>query len=177
MNPLFFALRCRQTPAEASPLPPGFSGVLWRPSWRQRTPPGLPLLPFAVWWAFHQTRVFANRDYRVFLIYDGARVVHRSCVFPGYFRFPFMEADDLQVGDTWTLPEYRGQGLARQALRETIRRLGRPDRRFWYLTESNNLPSIRVAQQVGFRLVGEGRRTHRCGLRILGSFELDRAAA
>lgn len=176
MNQLFFALRYRQATAETTPLDPGFSGILWRPSLRQWIPHRLPLVPFSVWWLFHQARVFANRDYSVFSIHDGTHRIHRSCVFPGYFRFPFMEAGDLQIGDTWTSPDYRGRGLAKYALRETVRLLGRPDRSFWYLTESDNTPSIRVAEQVGFRLAGEGRRTHRYGLRILGSFELDRAA-
>jgi RimJ/RimL family protein N-acetyltransferase len=176
MSQLFFALRCNGALPGESALDSEFSSLLWRPSLRYVTPPGHPQLPFAVWWGFHQTRIFSNRDYGVLLIRDGSHIIHRSCIFPGYFRFPFMEANDLQVGDTWTSPGYRGRGLARHALREAVRLLGRPGRRFWYLVESENLPSIRVAEHIGFRLAGEGRRTHRCGLRIFGSFVLDKAA-
>lgn len=177
MSQQFYALTCGVDAATESVLELEFSSTLWRPTRGQLAPRGLSLFPFAVWSGLYYARVLANRDYAILLVRAGAHIVHRSCVFPGYFRFPFMEPDDLQVGDTWTAPSCRGRGLAKYALSEVIRRLGRPKRRFWYLVDSDNLSSIRVAEHVGFRCIGEGRRTHRYGLRILGSFELEKAAA
>lgn len=175
MTQQFFSLLCDETAPEEYLLPPGFTGVLWRPSWRHAIPPEQPLMPFAVWWGFHHARIFTNQDYSVLMIRDSAHIVHRSCIFPGYFRFPFMKEDDLQIGNTWTAPTCRGLGLATIGLREAIRLRWRSGRRFWYLTESDNLASIRVAENAGLQLVGEGRRTLRCGLRLLGAFELDRS--
>ncbi len=81
-------------------------------------PAGVRGVSFYVWRAFHAAHVFANRDYALLVIYDGDRLVHRSCVFPRYPRFPFMRDDDLQIGDIWTDPDYRGQGLATRAIAE-----------------------------------------------------------
>src|SRR5437868_9514403 len=90
----------------------GMRVVLWRPSPLEATPPGVKGVAFKIWWAFHHFRIFANRAYALMLIYDGDRLVHRSGVYPRYFRFPFMSDQDLQIGNTWTDPQYRGKGLA-----------------------------------------------------------------
>lgn len=153
-----------------------FTWQLWRPSAIQVRPPQTALLPFGVWWAFHSVGLFGNRDYCIFCAFDRERLVHRSCIFPGYFRFPFMERADLQVGDTWTDDDYRGQGLATFALRRIVVDLAIPERRFWYIVAASNESSIRVAQKAGFRLVGRGTRTRRLGLRLLGAFQLDSEA-
>ena len=60
----------------------------------------MPAFPFAVWWLFHILHVFWNRDYALFVIRQNGKIVHRSVITPGYFRFPFMGKHDVQVGDT-----------------------------------------------------------------------------
>ncbi len=152
-----------------SPGPlPGYCCSIWRPGLLRFRPKGLPLYPFLVWWAFHQLRLFANRDYAVVLVHSQGQLVHRSVVTPGYFRFPFMGKRDLQVGDTWTHPAHRGKGLARIGLNAALQ-IGK-GREYWYLVEEDNLPSIRVAERLGFRLAGVGLRASRLGLALLGSF-------
>ena len=146
---------------------------LWRPKITNIKPSGLPLFPFGIWWLFHYLRIFRNREYCIFLIYDGETLVHRSCVFPGYFRFPFMLKNDLQIGDSWTHPDYRGKGMAPFAIYQILLLKGKHGRRLWYITESNNYPSIRVIEKVGFKKVGEGRRKKRFGFRFMGYFEID----
>ncbi len=143
---------------------------LWRPTWGSIVPAGVAVIPFAAWWALHHLRLFKNRDYGLFLIYKENRLIHRSGVFPGYFRFPFMETDDLQIGDTWTDPEHRGRGIASFAIQEIVALCRRPGRGFWYITEQNNFPSIRAAMKVGFVKVGDGERVAKLGLRVLGSY-------
>ena len=155
------------------PIDKRYFSVLWRPSVGSVVPRGVPILPFAVWWLMHHLRLFANRDYALFAVYDGETIIHRSCVFPRYFRFPFMSREDLQIGDTWTAEEHRGDGIACFALQQITHRLQLPARRFWYVTSHNNHASIRVAEKVGLRKVGEGRRTKRFGIRVIGSFVID----
>ncbi len=172
---LFFHLPATQAEAVSShPLPPGFRSVHWRPHGLSPTPSGLPWVPFAVWTVFHRLRIFSNRDYAVVMILRDGQIVHRSCVFPRYFRFPFMAAADLQIGDTWTSETCRGQGLAAHGLAAAIRLFRAPDRDFWYLCDESNHASIRVAEKVGFRRIGHGSRTKRLGLRFLGRFEIRR---
>lgn len=153
-------------------LPASFTCETWRPGFFRVKPDGIPMFPFAVWWVFHLLHGFANRDYGLFLIRQGGKVVHRSVITPGYFRFPFMAKEDIQIGDTWTDPEERGQGLATTALENIVRAPWDRQRKCWYVVEAENKASIRVVEKAGFVLAGRGRRTRRFGLGILGQFEL-----
>ncbi len=173
MNWLFYAFESGLPPPSRMPLG-GYSVSVWRPSGAAIRPDGLPLYPSFVWWLFHFARVFKNPSYCIVMISNRDRVVHRSCVFPGYFRFPFMAEDDLQVGDTWTHPEHRGKGLAKAGLRESLALGGTHPRRFWYVVEETNTPSIRVVENAGFRVIGYGQRSSPWGLRLFGRFQIDR---
>ena len=127
-------------------------------------------MPFVVWWVMHYLGAFTNLGYRVFVIRDAEIVVHHSCVFPRYFRFPFMAEGDLQIGDTWTAPEHRGKGLATFALRKVVELCAKPGRKFWYVVADDNIPSIRVGEKVGFTAVGKGTKKKRFGVSLLGSY-------
>ena len=173
MKDLFF---CSEAGEDIVGTNPGgnYAYHFWKPSPLSVVPKGMPLIPFAVWWVFHYLRLFSNQGYTIFVIYDGKRLIHRSCVFPGYFRFPFMGKDDLQIGDTWTAPDHRGKGLALFALQEISRLQKRPGRKFWYVVDESNIPSIRVVEKAGFTKVGEGTRTKRFGLSLLGAYVIQR---
>jgi len=147
--------------------------VFWRPHGVSVFPPGGFSLRFLIWWAFHHLGVFYNRDYAVFLMFDGPRLVHRSCIFPGFFRFPFMGPEDLQVGDTWTHPDLRGKGLATHALRAITGGKGGTGRNFWYVVEASNQASIRAVEKAGFERVGMGSKRPRAGLRVLGYYAIE----
>ncbi len=155
----------------------GRDWILWRPSILRPVPPALPLLPYAVWWLFCYARIFKNPDYRILLLYDKGVPLHRSVVTPPFFRFPFLGRGDLQVGDTWTVPEFRGRGIASEALVRITERLGKPGRSFWYVVEEGNGSSISAVRKAGFERYGTAVRTSRFGLRLLGAYELMKDAA
>ncbi|MEO7082842.1 MAG: GNAT family protein [Gemmatimonadaceae bacterium] len=173
MNYLVYQATSTNPAREAAPAP--LRVDLWRPSVGQMKPAGFHGMVFDVWWLFHLTHAFANRDYAQLVIYDGDKLVHRSGIFPRYPRFPFMGSDDLQIGDTWTDPEYRGRGLATLAIHETLARLGKPGRAFWYIVEPANVASVRVIERAGFSRVAESVRTSRLGVRLLGAYVLTSA--
>ncbi len=150
-----------------------YSFELWKPSPLGFVPRD-SALRFIAWWVMHYLHVFANHDYGLFLIYYDKRIVHQSVITPRYFRFPFMAQNDLQIGDTWTAPEHRGKGLATFALSQILLECRKQDRKFWYVVEQDNVPSIRVIEKVGFARTGEGTRTKHCGLSILGAYVMDR---
>jgi GNAT superfamily N-acetyltransferase len=146
---------------------------VWRPRLLHPHPPGLRWLPYAVWWGFHYAGVFRNDQYRMFLLREQGRIVHRSCVFPPFFRFPFMAREDVQVGDVWTAEDRRGRGLSAATLRHII--ASYPDRRIWFLCERSNVASARLAASAGMQLAGVGCRRPRLGLGVLGQFVLTQA--
>lgn len=147
----------------------------WQPSLRSWKPKGIATHPkFIVWWLFHNLRVFNNRKFTIFLIYDEQHVVHASFIFPGFFRFGFMEKHHLQIGDVWTDPSARGQGLASFAVQKITERYASPSTTLWYLTAKKNVASIRAAEKAGFKLEGVGKRTNRLGLGLLGSYQISK---
>jgi RimJ/RimL family protein N-acetyltransferase len=146
--------------------------LLWRPSPLRLYPPTLRW-KHSLWWLAHYGRIFRNRDYATLLIVNGNTVVHRTCVVPACFRWPFMDDADLQISSTWTAPECRGQSLATMAVRRMVFLFRRPGRHFWYITRAGNAASVAVCRKAGFSLVGTAKRTRRLGLRLLGAFEID----
>lgn len=154
-------------------LPAGYAFSSWRPGLLRVVPPGLPWIPFAVWWLMHVLGIYSNRGYGVVMIHYRGALVHRSVVTPRYFRFPFMGEVDLQIGDTWTSQAHRGKGLAGFAIQAILDSDPSPDRVYWYICEKANIPSRRVVEKLGFRQLGACTRIPRFGLRLLGEFVVE----
>ncbi|MDD4402977.1 MAG: GNAT family N-acetyltransferase [Desulfitobacteriaceae bacterium] len=145
---------------------------IWRPSITHVIPPTLGP-KFAFWWLFHYLKIFRNRDYAVLLIGVGNLIIHRSCIIPAYFRWPFMNFNDCQISSTWTHPDFRGKGLATIGLKKAIQIYAKPNRCFWYVSRKNNPASISVCKKAGFSLFGTGRRIKRMGTKLLGMLVID----
>ncbi len=152
-------------------LPPGYEVEAWHPGLGRIVPPTLGL-KFALWWLLHWLRLFNNRNYSVLLIRWNGRFVHRTCLIPKYFRWPFMADRDLQVSSTWTHPEHRCRGLATYALHLAASEWARDGRKLWYVTHDDNVPSLAVCRSIGFRLLAQANRTEGFGLRIFGKLVL-----
>lgn len=173
LDQLFFATNQPPPGVQSDGLPSAYVAEFWIPRAGALRPEGLGLMPFAIWsTVFHYGRVFRNRGYQILLIRKEGQLVHRSCIFPGYFRFPFMAARDLQVGDTWTAPTERGKGLASWALMTALRRLVTDGKTVWYICDQGNTASISVARKAGMKFVGRGVRTRRFGVNLLGKFQI-----
>jgi len=118
--------------------------------------------------------MFAGSECGALLIYEGERLAHYSNYTPRYWRFPFLADDDLQIGDTWTDPAYRGRGLALFALQTLEASLERPNRSLWYVVGELNQPSIRVAEKAHFTLAGEGTRVRPWRLKMAEAYVMRR---
>jgi len=129
------------------------------------------------WWALARLGLFARDGFAALSLWRSDTLVHRLIVTPRWYRFPFMDTGDLQIGDLWTHPEARRQGLARHAIGEVHRMLAAPGTRFWYVVDSGNRASVRLIETCGYRLVGTGRRTAPFGLRALGRFVVEQTSA
>lgn len=143
---------------------------LWRP--HQGLIPPQQSSVFAAWWALHKIRVFKSGTYGVLLgVHDG-EVVHRSCLMPAWYRWPYMADGDVQVSNTWTHPDFRGRGLAVETLRRVIEAT-HESRTIWYSAHLNNEQSISVGRRAGMTEHAHAVRTKALGLRVLGQFVLD----
>lgn len=158
----------RQAPDTAG----GGRVLVWRPSWRRVPPPLIRSRVNWVWWLFHNLHVFRSRAFCVILVVRDGRLLHRSNVFPPYFRFPFMRKRDMQIGDTWTDERERGRGIATAVIGVALARAAQRDGDAWYIVEANNRASIRAVEKAGFTLVGRGTRLPRLGLKPLGYYAI-----
>ncbi len=134
-------------------------------------------MKFLFRWALGRLRIFAEPGFGAILIYDGYRIVHYTGFTPRYWRFPFIADGDFQIGDTWTDPAYRGKGLASAGLARAVALLTRPHRRLWYVVESINEPSIRVAEKGHFTLAAEGGILEPWGLGFARAYAIGRICA
>ncbi len=172
MSLLFFARHPDPATAAAPPVPPpGCRLEVWRPGLTDFAPRDLPRR-FHVWWLFHHLRVFRGRQFAVHLVRRGQALLHSCVVFPPFFRFPFMARNDVQIGDVWTAPQARRQGLGRLGAASALASLAGREGRIWYVTASDNLASVRLITGLGFDLVGHGERRDRFGLALAGYYHL-----
>jgi len=164
----------RREPALPTPaLPDGLTFHVWRPGREGRASALLSRPSNLAWWAMERLHLFARRGFAEVTVRRGPALAQRLIVTPKWRRFPFMSESDLQIGDVWTAPAERGKGLARTAIAKAQHMAGLREARLWYLAESGNLPSVRLAEACGFSLVGTGRRTRPLGLALLGQFDIE----
>ena len=145
-----------------------FHFLVWRPGLFSIKPPGSSWFPFFIWYLFYFFFIFKSPHYCVYLIYSKKKIIHRSCVFPPFFRFPFMAKGEIQIGDIWTLEDYRNKGLSKKVLQLIIKDFS--DRPIWFLCDSENYTSIALAKGVGFNHFAAGLRLNRFGINALGKY-------
>ncbi len=169
----FYYASGRALGCEMSLLPPRYSCSVWKPRRLPMLPVGLSGVRlkqrFLFRWLLCRAHLFAGDDCGgALLIRDLKEVVHYSGFTPRYWRFPFVGDADFQIGDTWTAPAHRGRGLALFAVQTIVATANHRGRRFWYVVEDSNPPSIRVVQKAGFTLAGRGVWIKPWGLKLLG---------
>lgn len=161
-----------QAPLER--LEQSYRCVVWRPRGWRILPRGLSgarlRVRFLFRWALDRLHIFAGPGFGAILIYDGHRIVHYSAFTPRYWRFPFIANGDFQIGDTWTDAAYRGLGLASFGLLKAVALLAKPRRQLWYVVESINEPSIRVAEKAHFVLAAQGTFVQPWGLKLARAY-------
>ena len=139
-------------------LPKEFQLYLWRPSVSIIPPKGLRKFSIIIWIFFHYLLIFKNKKLGIVYIKHIDCIISRLLITPGYFRFPFMDFNDLQIGDVWTCNSYRGKGLASYSLSYALRLLEAETKSFFYIVEGANNISIKLAVSRGFELVATGTK-------------------
>lgn len=115
-------------------------------------------------WIYHIPRFFLKQDlYSVFTLADNSEVLCQCILTPASMRYSFMESGDMQFGLVYTAPDHRNKKLAYAMVHAVIEHYGR-NRTYWWLTELDNFASQKLAERIGFQLVGEARRDSYCGL-------------
>lgn len=128
---------------------------IWKPSLFGFVPPGKGK-KYVFYWLFHYLNIFKNNNYCAILIYNKSQLIASLLAVPAYYKWPFMREKDVQFTYVLTKKEFRGRGLALKMIQYAAKSLQNVTS-YWYITESANLGSVRVAEKAGFRIVGTGR--------------------
>lgn len=147
-------------------LPEGCEWAVWRPSLRSCWPEGTSegRRFWLVRWLMHYLGLYSGRVYGAILVRNQQRIVHSSVVLPKSYQFPVMEWDDIEIGPTWTVPDFRGKGLAVFAIRKVLELWAKEGRKFWYVSRESNAAGRRAAEKAGLIAVASGRRIKKMGL-------------
>jgi RimJ/RimL family protein N-acetyltransferase len=137
-------------------IPDGFNSKIWVPSLSNFIPPGKGKKYF-IFWIFHYLHIFRNRDYCAFFIYKNDINIASLLVVPAYFKWPFMEKNDVQITYVMTRPEYRGKGFGKIMLHAIMQQFKMDNRNFWYVTDTDNPASIKLSAKVGFEFWAYGK--------------------
>ncbi len=137
-------------------LPKEFQLHLWKPSMSIIPPKGLRKISTIIWICFHYFLIFKNKKLGIIYITHKGDIVSRLLIMPGYFRFPFMGPNDLQIGDIWTCSSHRGEGLASCSLSYALKLFEKKAQSIFYIVEDTNNISIKLAVSCGFKLIATG---------------------
>tara|TARA_B100001094_G_C18126595_1_gene769847 strand:+ start:796 stop:1335 length:540 start_codon:yes stop_codon:yes gene_type:complete len=140
----------------------------WKPNIANIIPPNQNLGKFLLFWLFNYLKIFKNTGYSIYLLKQKDELITRIVIFPAFFRFPFMNKRDIQVGYIFSDINFRGQGLAKWTLKNIIN--DNLSKKIWYVTEEENQASIKLAKSCGFNLYGYGERTVPLGISLFGRF-------
>ena len=140
-----------------------YSVVKWTPSFTRIIPPKKNM-KYINYWFFHYLKIFKNRNYSAVQVFNSDILVSSLLVVPAHFKWPFMNKNDVQFTYVMTNKDYRGKGIAMQTIMRVINDLAPVTNSFWYVTDTNNFASIRVAEKLGFKLAGKGKKSKILGI-------------
>ena len=100
-----------------------------------------------------------GKCYEHYLVYDEERLIHYSVVLPEFYRYPFMENNDIQIGPYWTSEQHRGQGICPFVILKILNRYMFRKKYAYIIIRENNIASQRSVGKCGLDFYGYGVRT------------------
>jgi RimJ/RimL family protein N-acetyltransferase len=115
---------------------------------------------FIAWWFLYLISWrHKAKSYEYYLVYDGEKLIHYCGVLPKYYRYPFMNDDDVQIGPFWTAEDYRGQGICPIVISRVMEDYKSRNKYAYIITRENNVNSQRSITKAGLDVYGHGFRT------------------
>ena len=129
---------------------------VWTPKWNKLKPIYYPK-KYYIYWIFHYLNIFHNKNYQAFQLYQNNTLVSSLLLVPSYYRWPFMQKNDVQLTYVVTMKNHRGKGMAFLNILFCLKSLSKSKiGAIWYVTDSDNIASISLAEKAGFIKQGYG---------------------
>jgi hypothetical protein len=100
-------------------------------------------------------RVTKKNVYLSYVMVDNSIVSYAFC-YPKSFKYPFMGDDDYQIGSVYTDPRFRKKGYSVLTIENILKNINCS--RIWYLSYSDNTPSINLCNKLNFCYFNNGVR-------------------
>jgi len=96
-----------------------------------------------------------NGNCWVYSVFDGNHEVHHSYTTNRLYKFPFMKVNDLQIGNCYTNPFYRGKGIYPYIIKYIVEEhlKNYPVNDVYMLIEEENISSQSGVKKVGFEKI------------------------
>jgi RimJ/RimL family protein N-acetyltransferase len=132
---------------------------VWKPRWNDWFPKGYPK-KYILFTFFYFCGIFKNKSYHVVSGYKDKKKACSLMIVPKFFKWSFMQKNDVQLIYVKTYKEFRGLGLATDMLQFSMNYLDSIhfQNDMWYVTDEGNLASQKLATKNGFELYSQGQK-------------------
>jgi len=132
-------------------MPFDYNVIIWKPSLSRIFPSKGFSFPFLFTWLYFLFSKFRIAgEYKVYLVYHNQTLVHHSFVTRKYFKFPFLNENDWQIGQIFTHQDHKKKELAIYIVNKIIEDLVEKEGNFYWLCSSENEASTKLAEKAGF---------------------------
>ena len=114
-------------------------------------------------------RVIKKDVYISYIIVDKTIASYAVC-YPKSFKYPFMGDDDYQIGSVYTDQKKKKKGYSVLIVENILQNINCP--RTWYLTDSDNIPSINLCKKLNFSFLNNGLRSNNKFLSFLSIYKI-----
>lgn len=91
---------------------------------------------------------------KAYIVYENEKLIHYSYVTKRCFKFPFLKAEDIEIGPCVTDEAYRGRGIYPEVLRQIVSSELRGGTAYMIISDTNT-SSIRGVEKCGFIKTGD----------------------
>ncbi|MGB1003043.1 MAG: GNAT family N-acetyltransferase [Salibacteraceae bacterium] len=126
----------------------------WEPKLPFTKPSTLPRKYYA-WWFMKLLGFFGSNLLGVLTFKKNDQVIHYFSVIPHYYKWPFMQRNDIQITYVITPKKHRGKGYAAQCISKFLNQFNQSGD-VWYVTDEENIASQKLAEKIGFKFEGYG---------------------
>lgn len=107
--------------------------------------------------------------YRIIYLKKDDDIIHYTHILPKFFKLPFLDLNDLEIGPSWTKESYRGQGIFPAVINYVVQTFKKKERSFYAFAHIDNIPSQKALKKARFDMWGHGYKTG-----FLGVYKVER---
>lgn len=107
---------------------------------------------------------FTRGRYRIIYTIKDDVIIHYTHILPKFFKFPFMQSCDLEIGPAWTHESYRGKGIFPAVAAYAVQYFKKIGCTFYIFAHIDNISSQKAVLKAGFHEWANGYKTDKLGI-------------